>query len=200
MLCSTLVSSATCVASCTSNQFFWDTTSGGSCRECTSIEYWTGTQCLPCIGIHAQCYKCQLVSATPTCLSCNNNYRLLSATVCDCVLDRMPNALSVCTLCSVLISNCLYCSVLGVCSTCATGYSWDATNSVCRAQFTFTSNTLTGIAFITDFTIEMVYANAARATPTQIIDYAVYMYDTEAAYLAELPNFLLQTITVGVLY
>lgn len=26
------------------------------------------------------------------------------------------------------------------------------------------------------------------------------MYDTEAAYLAELPNFLLQIISVGVLY
>lgn len=43
------------------------------------------------------------------------------------------------------------------------------------------------------------YPNAAVASGTTIT-YAVYMYDTEADYLAELTNFLIPDITVGVLY
>lgn len=140
-----------------------------------------------------------LVSATPTCLGCSSNYSVVSASVCGCITDRMPNALSVCTLCSTLISHCSRCSVLGTCDVCFQGYSWDAVNSVCRAKFSFTSNTLSGIAFVTDFQIVLTYANAVNPSGQTIV-YSVYLYDSLADYTSELPNFLLQQITVGVLY
>lgn len=152
-----------------------------------------------CSTIHTKCTKCAKVSGTATCLACSDNYRVISATLCDCITDRMPNALSVCTLCSVLIANCAECSILGTCDLCKSGYSWDPVGLTCRAQFTFSSNTLSGVAFVTDFQVVMSYPNAAVPAGT-IITYSVYLYNTEAEYLAELSNFLVPNISVGVLY
>ncbi|KAL4455859.1 hypothetical protein ABPG74_003269 [Tetrahymena malaccensis] len=199
--CNQLTLASDCSNNCKLNQFFWDTTitSATKCRQCTALEYWNGTQCILCTSIDPNCNWCQQVSGTATCLGCSNNYRVKTTTSCSCDGDRIPNSSGVCTLCSSLITNCSLCSSLTACGTCAQGYSWDTTNKVCRAKFTFTSNTLSGIAFLTDFTFTLSYPNANNPTNAPIV-YAVYLYDSINAYNNELSNFLNQQISVGVLY
>lgn len=48
---------------------------------------------------------------------------MVASITCKCIGDRILNASSVCTLCSILISQCTSCSVLGTCDTCTSGYS-----------------------------------------------------------------------------
>jgi len=146
-----------------------------------------------------KCTTCKLVASVGTCTACSSNYSVNGGTSCKCISDRIPNASAVCTLCSNLITNCSLCSVLGTCDTCVSGYSWVAADSKCRAKYTFTSNTLTGIAFVTDFQVILNYTNAYNPT-NQAIVYDAYLYDAYSDYSTELTSFLAQSITTGVLY